>query len=309
MITCETASSSSSGGILLPSSGASSQYSVEDSSNGGSGGGGGGGSGSSSNGGGGNGGSNGGGSGGSGGCSDLAVQTTSSSLSTTHCVQEQGDHNRSSSFVVHHPLPSSDTQIVNLPQAYVPDNSDPLSFFLASGRSDRDPFGFGVGSVADGTFGGRKPTSEELLLFRSHRLLQAEAVSVAIGPSHNSSASIRQRFALISTGLARQVRMKVLEQTNAAVECVRALGGSASANQQQDMINAERRTCHRLLAGILDRATSSLREISCSNSNSVGNGGAPSSAGMDSELGMGMGRQGLSSSLLGSPPPSESQQV
>ncbi|CAM9963053.1 unnamed protein product, partial [Laminaria digitata] len=226
-------------------------------------------------------------SGGSGGCSDLTVATALS----THCVQEQGDHTRSSGFVVHHLLPSSDTQIVNLPQAYVPDNSDPLSFFLASGRSDRDPFGFGVGSVADGTFGGRKPTSEELLLFRSHRLLQAEAVSVALGPSHTSSAAIRQRFALISTGLARQVRMKVLEQTNAAVECVRALGGSASANQQQDMINAERRTCHRLLAGILDRATSSLREISCSNSNG-GSGGAVSSAGMESELGMGIGRQG-----------------
>lgn len=196
----------------------------------------------------------------------------------------------------HNPLPYPDTHTVDLHPPCAADNLDPLSFFLANGRSDTDPFGFGVGSVADGTFGGRKPTHEELLLFRSHRLLQAEAVGVAIGPPNVSSAEhVHKRFSLVSGALSRQVRMKVLEQTNTAVECVRALGTGASPAQQQDVINIERRTCQRMLAGILDAATSTLREILASTSNDRGAAGA------------GMGA-GFSSSLLGSPV-TESQQV
>lgn len=242
------------------------------------------------------------------GTASLAVSTH-----TSHSSQGSSDAGPAS-FRVHAPLPTSDTHIVRAPHPPpygmapsdpLPSPSDPLSFFLASGRSDRDPFGFGIGSVADGTFGERQPTTEELYLFRSHRLLQAEAVSVATSPSH---ASTRQRFGLVSATLARQVRMKVLEQTNAAVERVRGLGGCASASQQQDIINVERRTCHRMLSGILDHATSSLREISGSSG-----GGAGGDAMIDSGLGFdGARRQGglqsVSSSMLGSPP-TESQQV
>ena len=203
-----------------------------------------------------------------------------------------------SSFTMQHsPLPYPDNHIIDLHQPYAPDNSDPLSFFLSNGRSDNDPFMFGVGSVADGTFGGRKPTPEELLLFRSHRYLQAEAVGVAMCPPHASGAEhVHKRFSLVSAALSRQVRMKVLEQTNTAVDCVQGLGGNASAAQQQDVISIERRNCHRMLAGILDAATSTLREILASVNND--RGGA---------AGAGFGA-GFSSSVLGSPV-TESQQA
>lgn len=248
---------------------------------------------------------------------ESGIGCTASLAVSTHTSQSsQGSSDVGpASFRAHPPLPTSDTHTVRAPHPPpyglapsdpLPYPSDPLSFFLASGRSDRDSFGFGIGSVADGTFGGRQPTTEELYLFRSHRLLQAEAVSVATAPSH---ASIRQRFGLVSTTLARQVRMKVLEQTNAAVERVRGLGGCASASEQQDIINVERRTCHRMLSGILDHATSSLREIL----GSIGAGGAGGEAMIDSGLGYDGARrhggpQHVSSSMLGSPP-TESQQV
>ncbi|CAM9115440.1 unnamed protein product, partial [Scytosiphon promiscuus] len=229
---------------------------------------------------------------------------------TTRGAQEQLQHqdprrppSPTSSTTQHHSFSYPDEH-TSLPQNYAPDCSDPLSFFLASGRGDSDPFGFGVGSVADGTFGGRKPSAEELMLFRSHRLLQAEAVGVAVGPSQASSADaarVRKRFGLASAALARQVRLKVLEQTNAALRCVRALGTGASPAQQQDVINAERRTCHRMLTGVLDTATSTLREISAGcGGGSVGLSGVG--------MGVGMASSAFSSSLLGSPV-TESQQV
>lgn len=186
---------------------------------------------------------------------------------------------------------------------------DPLSYFLTSGHTDDDPFGFGVGSVADGTFGGRKPTPEELLLFRSHRLLQAQAVGVAIGgrskttSSSPDAAHVHKRFGLVSAALARQMRMKVLEQTNAAVECVRALGPNALPTQQEDVIDVERRNCHRMLAGILDAATSTLREIV--ETSSCGGSLDGMAGGMVSTVGQGLA---LQSSLLSSPV-TESQQV
>lgn len=325
MITCENGSGGSSGVMLLPAS-TSSKCSVVigigsgtgSGSNDGSGGGGGGG---------------GGGSGGGGGCTELAVSTISNNTSSGRSSSGGHDHhggpssssstknnsnNAPSGFVLHRTLPSSDSQMVNLPQAFAPDSSDPLSFFLASGKSDGDPLSFGVGSVADGTFGGRKPTREELLLFRSHRLLQAEAVLVATGLSYSASPATRQRFGLISTTLARQVRMQVLDQTNAAVACVRALGGCASAVQQQEIINIERRTCHRLLVGILDNAASSLRILagnSSTRSNTNGSCVAPAGSGMDSGFGIDVGRSGQrqsfpsSMSLMGSPLSTEPLQV
>lgn len=241
--------------------------------------------------------------------------SSSSSIDASLCVTTRGaqehlqlqDPRRpsspSSSTIQHQSLPYPDAH-VSLPQTYAPDGSDPLSFFLTSGRGDSDPFGFGVGSVADGTFGGRKPKEEELMLFRSHRLLQAEAVGVAIGPSQASSADathVRKRFSLASGALSRHVRLKVLEQTNAALERVRALGTGASSAQQQDAIAAERRTCHRMLTGVLDAATSALREISAScGGGSVELGGVA--------VGIGMASSAFSSSLLGSPV-TESQQV
>lgn len=293
MITCETATSSSSGAMHLPAT-SSSRSSGGDSPAGGSSNSG---SGTSST------------STGTGGCTELiAVSATRNNHGSTAAQQE--DPGGPSDFVVHRPLPPADTHIINLPQAYVPESADPLSFFLASGRSDRDPFGFGVGSVADGTFGGLQPTSEQLLLFRSHRLLQAEAVSVAIGKAHSSSASVRQRFSIVSTTLARRVRLKVLEQTNSAVERVRGLGGSASASQQQDIINVERRACHHMLASILDNATDSLREISDgSSSGNIGGAAGADGAVTDSGFGGEIGhRQGFPSSMLESSP-TESHQV
>lgn len=201
------------------------------------------------------------------------------------------------SFTMQHtPPPYPDNHMADLHQQYVPD-PDPLSFFLSNGRNDNDPLGFGVGSVADGTFGGRKPTTEALLLFRSHRLLQAEAVGVAICPSDASSAeNVHKRISRVSGALSRQVGMKVLGQTNQAMECVRALGAGVSEDRQEDVIEMERRTCHRILAGILDSGTHTLRGILASVNND--RGGA---------AGEGFGG-GFSPSLLGSPV-TESQQV
>ncbi|CAM9266252.1 unnamed protein product [Ectocarpus sp. 13 AM-2016] len=200
------------------------------------------------------------------------------------------------------PLPySPDAQVISFPDPYPHDDSDPLSFFLSSGRGDSDPLGFGLGSVADGTFGGRKATPEELMLFRSHRLLQAEAVGVVIGPLHSSSgadaAYVRKRLGLVSRAVERQVRLKVLEQTNAAVEGVRALGEGAPPAQQQSVINAERRNCHRVLSGVLDEGTATLRELS-----TTGGGGL---GGVNVDMGMGMA---FPPSALGSPA-TESQQL
>lgn len=341
MLTCETAPSSSSGVILLPSS-----SSVD------------GGHGSSR------------GDGvviGSSGdsvsaCTELAISTSAVSRCGGHSPHHHENSNKNgnnigspSGFIMQHRSSSTlnahtssdtaNTSIVNLTtqQAYIPETSDPLSFFLDSGKSDRNPFGFGVGSVADGSFGGRKPTVEELLLFRSHRLLQAAAVSVAmlsgnrdasplqasLSSSHsatgNAAAAVRQQFGVIGTILARQIRLKVLEQTNLAIERVRALGNSATPGQQQDIINAERRSCHRLLVVILDTATSSLQELSgsgiggsISGGASVGgsgNGGVDgtNSAGADYGMGLDLGRRQQQDvfapfSVFVSPP-TESQQV
>ncbi|CAM9857381.1 unnamed protein product [Ectocarpus sp. 12 AP-2014] len=200
------------------------------------------------------------------------------------------------------PLPyPPDAQVISFPDPYPHDDSDPLSFFLSSGRGNSDPLGFGLGSVADGTFGGRKATPEELMLFRSHRLLQAEAVGVAIGPLHSSggadAAYVRKRLGLVSTAVERQLRLKVLEQTNAAVEGVRALGEGAPPAQQQSVINAERRNCHRVLSGVLDEGTATLRELS-----TTGGGGL---GGVSVDIGMGMA---FPPSALGSPA-TESQQL
>lgn len=200
------------------------------------------------------------------------------------------------------PLPyPQEAQVITFPEPYPHDDSDPLSFFLSSGRGNSDPLGFGLGSVADGTFGGRKATPEELLLFRSHRLLQAEAVGLAIGPLHSSggtnAAYVRKRLGLVSTAVERQLRLKVLEQTNTAVEGVRALGDGASPAQQQSVINAERRNCHRVLSGVLDEGTATLRELS-----TTGGGGL---GGVSADMSMGMA---FPPSVLGSPA-TESQQV
>lgn len=223
--------------------------------------------------------------------------------------------------------PSNNTHVVgssihhNFPQPHYnvsSDNGDldPLSYILACGQNDKDPFRFGLGSVDDGTFGGHKPTPEQLLLFRSHRLLQAEAVGVAIGGLSLSAAAAsgspdatahmpNKRFGLICAALSRQIRIKVLEQTNAAVDRVHALGDDAPHSQQQEVIDMERRNCHRMLAGILDAATSTLREIvttSCGGGGGLGGGAA---AGMVGTVGPG---PALPSSLLNSPV-TESQQV
>lgn len=200
------------------------------------------------------------------------------------------------------PLPyPPDAQVISFPEPYPHDDSDPLSFFLSSGRGDSDPLGFGLGSVADGTFGGRKATPEELMLFRSHRLFQAEAIGVAIGPLHSSggtnAAYVRKRLGLVSTAVERQLRLKVLEQTNTTVEGVRALGEGAPPAQQQSVINAERRNCHRVLSGVLDEGTATLRELS-----TTGGGGL---GGVSVDMGMGMA---FPPSALGSPA-TESQQV
>ncbi|CAM9756564.1 unnamed protein product, partial [Ectocarpus sp. 4 AP-2014] len=232
--------------------------------------------------------------------STASISSSSGVIEASLCVttrgaqeqlRQQGPRRVSSPilFVGHQqqPLPyPPDAQVISFPEPY-PGESDPL--------------GFGLGSVADGTFGGRKATPEELMLFRSHRLLQAEAVGVAIGPLHSSGGAdagyVRKRLGLVSTAVERQLRLKVLEQTNAAVEGVRALGEGAPPAQQQSVINAERRNCHRVLSGVLDEGTATLRELS-----TTGGGGL---GGVSVDMGMSMA---FPPSALGSPA-TESQQL
>lgn len=141
--------------------------------------------------------------------------------------------------------------------------ADPLSFFLGNDQVERDPSGFGLGSVADGlpsSSNGRRHTTEHVCLFRSHRLLQAQAATLALNPLHTLT---RHRLRQLCRNLERQVRQTVREQTNDAVEKV-AENDGVNAEQQQAIVDAARRNCHRLLTGLLDVAASSLREIASS---------------------------------------------
>lgn len=189
-------------------------------------------------------------------------------------------------------LPSPEPTISPMPPYVgIDSNSDPLSLFLGNAQFDRDPSDFGLGSVVDGmanfsSTGRQSHTTEQLCLFRSHRLLQAEAAVVALSPLHNMT---RQRLTQMSDNLARQVRQTVREQTNAAVERVAESNG-ASDERQQAIINAARRNCHRLLAVLIDQTTSSLKDIPGSLTNGELDPGF--------SLGIGGGGRGCSSTGL-----------
>ncbi|CAN0266009.1 unnamed protein product, partial [Ascophyllum nodosum] len=179
----------------------------------------------------------------------------------TGMIQGLSDSTCLSSFVAHAPL-YSQTSITNLDRAVIPDNVDPLSYFLMSWRNDHDPFDLGIGSVADGTFAGRQPTCEQLLLFRSHRLMQAEAVSIAMDNAYSSSASEKKRLRLIGKNVARKAWEKLFEKTISTIKRIRALRRDGILHKQHEVINEERKICNRMIAAIFDSATRSLKEIS-----------------------------------------------
>ena len=212
-----------------------------------------------------------GGDGGSSVCSELGgVSCLRRNQGTTRTTRGLSDSTCPSSFITHAPL-HAQTSLANLDRAVVPDNVDPLSYFLESGRNDHDPFEFGVGSVADGTFGGRQPTCEQLLLFRSHRLMQAEAVLIAMGKVYSSSVFERQRLGLIGSTVTHKAWVKVAEKTNFTVERIRALARNGMQHKQQEIIDEERKICNRMISAILDSATRNLKEMSNSGC-SVGSG-------------------------------------
>lgn len=172
----------------------------------------------------------------------------------------------------HLPLLSSPEPTMGVMPLYMgtDSNAEPLSFFLDNAQFDRDPSDFGLGSVVDGmanfsSTGRPSHTTEQLCLFRSHRLLQAEAAAVALSPLHTMT---RQRLRKISGNLARQVQQTVREQTDEAVKRV-AESNSASDERQQAIVDAARRNCHRLLTVLVDETTSSLKDIAGSLANGV----------------------------------------
>lgn len=177
-------------------------------------------------------------------------------------------------FVAYAPQPSNIPKS-NIETAHSPDYADPLSFFLVNGNNGHDPFDFGLGSVVDGTFGGKPPTFEQLLLFRSHRLMQAHAVFLAMSDAYSLSASTRQRFSDIGGDLVRKVWAKLFEQTNSCIEHVRVLGrvGGVSHSKKEDIIKEKRNGCHRIIAGILDNTTRELQEMLDMDSRYGGDGG------------------------------------
>lgn len=138
------------------------------------------------------------------------------------------------------------------PLSCIDEYNDPLAYLLSNGPTDVDPSGFGLGSVPDATLGERPRTAEELRLFRSQKLLQAEAASVALNPLHHEN---RQLIRQIGTELAREIRRTVREHANASSGLVPHLG-------QQDLIDSVRQSCHRMIAGCLDAARSALSKIS-----------------------------------------------
>lgn len=178
-------------------------------------------------------------------------------------TQELSDSSSAPGFVAYAPQPSN-TPKSNIEAAHNPDYPDPLSFFLINGKNGHDPFDFGLGSVVDGTFGGKPPTFEQLLLFRSHRLMQAHAVFVAMSDAYSLSSSTRQRFSDIGGDLVRKVWAKLLEETNSCIEHVRALGrrvGGIPQGKKDAIIKEKRNGCHRIIADILDNTTRELQEI------------------------------------------------
>ena len=203
--------------------------------------------------------------GGGGGCAELGgVSCQRHNHGTIGTTLALSDSACPSNFVANAPL-HAQNPIANFDQGDVLDDVDPLSLFLVSWRNDYDPFDFGVGSVADGTFGGRKPTFEQLLLFRSHRLMQVEAISIAMGMSYSSNASERQRFNLIASTVTNKARVKVAEKTNSTVKRIRALAKNGTLNlynKQEEVIDEERRICHCMIAAIFDNATRTLKEMS-----------------------------------------------
>lgn len=201
-------------------------------------------------------------------------------------TKELSDSSGARGFVAYAPQPSN-TPKINIEVAHVPDYADPLSFFLINGKNGHDPFDFGLGSVADGTFGGKPPTFEQLLLFRSHRLMQAHAVFVAMSDAYSLSASTRQRFSDIGGDLVRKVWAKLLEQTNSCIEHVRALGkvGGIPHGKKEDIIKEKRNSCHRMITGILDSTTRELREILDMDIRYDGSGGSGTDSSFSSSKG------------------------
>lgn len=159
---------------------------------------------------------------------------------------------------VHKPFLAPDIARASLPSSFVDDSQDPMASLLGNGPCDSDPSGFGLGSVADGTFRGRSRTIEMLSLFRSQKLLQAEAASIALNPMYVLN---RSRLRHISSTLTRQIRQTVRDHTDAAVERMSNLADGASPKQQHEVVDGVRRNCHRVLTVYLDAARSSLREI------------------------------------------------
>lgn len=168
----------------------------------------------------------------------------------------------SGGFVVSKPLfPTWDNPMAVLPLSSIDEYNNPLAYLLSNGPTNTDPSGFGLGSVADGTLGERPRTTEELRLFRSQKLLQAEAASVALNPLYGEK---RKKLCQISSNLARQVRQAVRDHASAASGLLPHLG-------QEDIMDGLRENCHRVLTGFLDAARSALSEISGGTENDPAN--------------------------------------